>query len=364
MEIRIDFSDLWRQVRRVSSQTYSFDWAAATSLDPIDIELSHGREVKLEDLNSVNGLLSVDGRQVLLYIPDQFKPLEEVQADPGLGKRFHVAHCKTLADMRAKGRLERYVVTNNLSGLFRITGKNHTRNNYEIESSLLVCKNCLEKLNYQDYSHAVRERHSIWNNFSISTFFETYSTTFKFLPRRLAENAGHGDYTSDWNDISAALRERTGYTCDQCHINLSAHRHLLHVHHINGVKTDNSALNLRPLCIDCHRKQPFHASMFISSENMSLLTALRRSQQVYPVTHDWEEALNLADLSVRGALLHARHRGFPVPQVGYEFVDATGTVQKQLEAAWPQYRLGVYVMEKPTLEGWQFFNPAQFIESN
>lgn len=363
MEIKFDFKDLWAQVRRVSSQTSDFDWAAATILDPVDIALSHGRDIKLEDLDYVNGLLSVDGRQVLLYIPDQFRTVEEVQADPSLGKRFHVADCKALADMRAKGRFERYVVTNNLSGLFEITGKSYTSHSEKPKASLLVCRYCLGKLNYRDYSHAAQNRHGIWNGFSISEFFETYSTTFKFLPRRLAESAGPAHYTSDWRDISAALRERCGYICDQCRVNLSAHRHLLHVHHINGVKSDNVAVNLRSLCIDCHRKQPLHERMLISSENMRLLSTLRRSQQVYPVTHEWDEALALADLSVHGALLHARHKGLPVPQIGYEFVDAAGVYRSQVEVAWPQRRIGIHVMEKPIFGGWQLFNPVEFIET-
>ncbi|HFF2264099.1 TPA: hypothetical protein ACGBID_006724, partial [Pseudomonas aeruginosa] len=91
MEIRVDFSELWAQVKRLSDASVEFDWVAAAQLDPIDIELLEGREVRLEDLDVINGLLSVDGRQVLLYIPDQFSPVDVVQASPDKGKRFHVA---------------------------------------------------------------------------------------------------------------------------------------------------------------------------------------------------------------------------------------------------------------------------------
>ena len=171
MEIRVDFSELWGQVKRLSDAPVEFDWVAAAQLDPIDVVLLEGREVRLEDLDVINGLLSVDGRQVLLYIPDQYSPVDVVQASPDKGKRFHVADCKTLADMRAKGRFERYLVTNNLTGIFQISGKNSRGMPDELKSRLLVCKNCLEKLNYQNYCHE-GTRSAIWHGFETGKFFK------------------------------------------------------------------------------------------------------------------------------------------------------------------------------------------------
>lgn len=362
MEIKVDFSDLWRQVRRVSSETTMFDWTAATRLDPIDIELLQGREISLDDLDYVNGLLSVDGRQVLLYIPDQYKTIDDVIADPSLGKRFHVADCRVLGEMRARGRFERYVVANNLSGEFKITGRTRTGSVDERNARLLVCKVCLEKLNFGGYAHDSAKRQQIWRGFSLSMFFETYSTNFKFLPKRSTDSVGLGGYTDDWKDVSSAVRERCGYICDQCSVDLSSYRYLLHVHHVNGVKADNSAANLRPLCVDCHRKQPMHDRMFISAENMTLLSSLRRAQGVYPLKGDWQEAIEMADLSVQGALLYARHLGFPAPEIGYPLVDGIGSPGGHVEVAWPQKRVGIYVREKLAADYWKFFNPDEFIE--
>ncbi len=43
--------------------------------------------------------------------------------DGAKGKRFHVNDCKTLQDMKARGRFEeRYVVRNGLSPDFRVYG--------------------------------------------------------------------------------------------------------------------------------------------------------------------------------------------------------------------------------------------------
>lgn len=358
MEIRVDFAALWAQVERLSAAPVEFDWVAAAQLDPIDIELLEGREVRLEDLDVINGLLSVDGRQVLLYIPDQFSPVDVVQASPDKGKRFHVADCKTLADMRAKGRFERYLVTNNLTGIFSISGKNSRGTPEELDSRLLVCKNCLEKLNYQNYCHDSARSH-IWQRFEIARFFETYSTIFTYLPRNLGQRAIGNDYTADWAEVSADVRRRCGFKCDGCGLSLSEHRHLLHVHHINGVKQDNSSANLRPLCADCHRKQPLHEHMFISMTDMQLLTRLRREQSI--TADDWAQVLELADLSVHGAVMHARHKGFEVPEVGYGVMNQNRVIIFEAEVAWEFKRIAISVTQAPEIEGWTILNPADFI---
>lgn len=360
MEIKVDFSELWDQVNRLSSQAIEFDWTAVAKLDPIDIELADGKDIQLEDLDVVNGLLSVHGRQVLLYIPDQYNPVDVVQTTPDKGKRFHVADCKTLSNMRAKGRFERYVVTNNLSGVFKISGKNSGGGHEdEVDSRLLVCKNCLEKLNYQNYCHESRQ--AIWQRFVIAAFFETYSTSFRHLPKRLSESMGKSGYSDDWAEISAAVRQRCGYICDECGVNLVEQKNLLHVHHVNGVRSDNSGGNLRPLCADCHRKQPMHAHLFISASDMKVLNRLRREQNI--VADDWKGVLDLADLAVHGALYHARHKNFEAPVIGYEFISAKGVVTAEVEVAWPERRIAIFLADAPRIANWTMVNPVDFIEA-
>ncbi|MNM71689.1 hypothetical protein D3C81_833600 [compost metagenome] len=359
MEIRVDLSELWGEVKRLGTQVIEFDWTAVAQLDPIDIELQGGKEIKLDDLNVLGGLLSVHGRQVLLYIPDQYAPVDVVQAAPEKGKRFHVADCKTLGDMRSKGRFERYVVTNNLNGVFKITGKNNRGSYDEVESSLRVCKNCLEKLNYQNFCHESNRQH-IWQRFAIADFFETYSTVFRHLPQRLSQTMGNTDYSKDWQAISAEVRQRCRFNCDQCGVNLSDHRHLLHVHHVNGVRSDDSSANLRPLCADCHRKQPMHDHLFISAINMKALIRLRREQHI--IATDWNGVMELADLAFHGALLHARQKGFGMPLIGYQLLDNTGAVVADVEVAWPNQRIAIYVSETPQIPNWTLLNPVEFIE--
>ena len=355
MDIEFDFSKIWDQVKRVSKdKPLAFDWTAAQQMDSIDIELNQGREVKLEDLDIVNGLLSVDGRQVLLYIPDQHAAIEEVAENPERGKRFHVADCNTLNNMRAQGKFERYMVTNNTTGVFHIHGPSHTGLD-GLQSRLLVCRNCLSKLNYGNYRHA--DKNSIWHSFSLDDFFEKYSTCFRHLPKRPNRR---NEYAKDWHDISARVRQRQAFTCECCAVNLSQHRHLLHVHHINGNKWDNSTQNLQALCFDCHRKQPMHEHMHLPAADMRTINQARRAQGI--AANNWDEAIALADLAVAPALLHARHQGYAHPVIGHS-ISAPGGTSCEVEAAWPDAAIGISARKLPDISGWHLFTAAEFLDA-
>lgn len=363
MDLDVNLSALWREARRVSEKVVPFDWTASVVLDPIDIQLSQGKEVQLDDLDVINGLLSVEGRQVLLFIPDQHASVDVVKGSPEKGKRFHVADCKTLQDMRARGRFQRYMATNKLDGRFLITGSDSMGVYQEVESELRVCMNCLEAVNYRDYAHKHGgERRGVWTGFEIAEFFNTFSTSFRYLPRDIAPRPGAGTYTEDWAKISAGIRSRCGFVCDDCGLDLSAHRNLLHVHHVNGVKSDNSAVNLRPLCADCHRKQPFHERMFVNAKDMAIITRLRNEQRL--VGTDWDGVLKLADLSVHGAISHARHRGFDPPEIGFEFLGKDRVVVAEAEAAWPTEKIAICIGDKPSVPGWTVLSGVEFMQQH
>lgn len=364
--MKVDFSELWQQVRRITPDRVDWDWSAGAVANPIDIQLAGGIEIDLEQLEVINGLLAIQGRQVLLYIPDQYRrhSFQDIVDDPAKGNRFHVADCKMLEDMRARGRFGRYIATNNLSGMFQISAQNSPSQAEPPTARLLVCRYCLGKLNYQNYTHGGR-RTAIWRDFDIGKFFEIYSTNFRYLPTTLPERTIGNDYTEDWSEISRTIRQECGFQCDECRVDLSDHqyRRLLHVHHINGVRTQNQRSNLRPLCADCHRKQPMHEQMFISASDMAILMRLRRQQQVSD-SSDWDEALQLADTAAHGALHYARHQNFEVPEIGYEFVDDRGAVTTYVEAAWPGRKIAIFVLESPVISGWTFYSTLEFLEQS
>ena len=81
-------------------------------------------------------------------------------------------------------------------------------------------------------------------------------------------------YTKDWETISRAYREKCDFTCEECGIRIDDpfDHHYMHVHHINGDKTNNRESNLKCLCIRCHSQvDEFHQSNFSRGANEVLL---------------------------------------------------------------------------------------------
>ena len=355
MRLDVDFSQLWNAVRRMGADSIDVDLditRTITAIDPIDLNLELGAEVDLSEIATGNGLLSCEGRQVLLYIQDHGRDVHDALEDGSKGRKFHVAYCRTLEEMDHKGKYERYVATNHLSGTFHITGV-HWENGTSVKgsTSLKVCKNCLTKLNYQGYRH---NRAKVFSAFNLETFFDTYSSFFPRMPRRRAGEFD-GQYTRDWGDVAARYKTRLEFTCEICNVNLRGHEHLLHVHHVDGVKINNRRSNLKALCADCHRKQPNHGRMHVSHANTQQIAALRRRQNLSG-TESWEEAFALADPGVHGVLHHCRNQGDEVPEVGYAVVDRRGEVVAQLDLAWPSRRRGIAIskqdLEAASAVGW------------
>lgn len=92
-------------------------------------------------------------------------------------------------------------------------------------------------------------------------------------------------YTPDFSVISKKIRESKLYRCDQCRVDLSisTDRRYLHVHHLNGRKTDNRPQNLQCLCIRCHAAvDAKHKGNFETSINKRELEAFNKK---FPTTN-------------------------------------------------------------------------------
>ncbi len=134
--------------------------------DRLDHALSVGLEVSISDegLSRAKDGFFYKGRRVLVYIKDQYSKY----ADGGY--KFHICVCRTLMDMERQGRIDRYIVTNNTSGVFEVNiidGSKRTNKRVAMK----VCRNCLAKLNYEKYSS---RKDYVYENFSIEEFFRKY----------------------------------------------------------------------------------------------------------------------------------------------------------------------------------------------
>ncbi|MGR5458208.1 HNH endonuclease [Vibrio sp. PNB22_1_1] len=320
-----------------------------THIDKITAELEKGKDVELKDVEIESGLLSYKGRHVTLYIKAN-----------GTSARFHVSDCSTLQGMRASGRFERYVVTNNTSGEFLVDTSYG-----EKKARLKVCQNCLRKLNYKGCNTTTNIT-SIVQNFNMAEFFATYSSFFPHMPSRRAETAESG-YSDDWSKISSRYRVEKNFECEECKVNMRSNRSLLHVHHVNGVKSDNRPSNLRALCIDCHSKQPMHEHMALSHRERQTINDLRKQQGLLDDLGDWQELFDYSDPGVHGVLHACRQAYLKLPEMNYFVEDSFGDLAARLELAWPKHKFGVAIsmndIEDANSNGWQVMGINDFLEN-
>ncbi len=201
------------------------------------------------------------GRRVILYIRDQAQYYGYFNKDIKSEYKFHITGCQTLRGAIKKHQYEKYVVSNDTSGNFKV---NIIRDNLpiEIETELHVCKFCLKKLNWKNYNkiYSDKQKEIIYKNFSIEEFFKTVSndnqTNFSIIPEYTAKTAPLNIYPENWALISKVIRTERGYICEDCHRKINPPN--LHVHHRNGLKNDCSRSNLEVLCADCHQKRHNH----------------------------------------------------------------------------------------------------------
>ena len=174
-----------------------------------------------------------------------------------------------------------------------------------------------------------------------------------YLPSRAQVRPGDSSYSENWDQISLTTRNSVDWHCEECNVNLRAHKNLLHVHHIDGVKSNNSRLNLISLCKACHRAQPFHQSMYVPRTETALINRLRREQGVLKNT--WALAMKYADPATHGLLGFLKQAGWPPPEVEFEY-----DIMKchHIDLAWRSKRVGI-TLSSESLEpprGWKFYS--------
>lgn len=278
MRLSIDFSVFGSLLNRMGAiqSSWKLHGSALSARESRITELFQGKETSIEDVQQLGGLLHYEGEQVLLYIKDTRATRETLLKEPEKTKRFHLAECKTLTDMRSKGRFQRYHVTKRFDGKFNCTWFDQDNNaSGEVEAELKVCKNCLQQVGWQDYEIKSSDQ-TIWKYFNIADFLRTYETVFYSKPERDEFYQVSADYVSQWPSISRKYRISKGWRCEDCNVELSDYTQLLHTHHMDGNLNNNRPDNFKALCVLCHEQQPFHQHMRgTSSRDRVIIEALR-----------------------------------------------------------------------------------------
>lgn len=230
-----------------------------TSFDPFDFRtsfLEKGEvdipfsQIKVSEDNS----LELFGEKILVYIRDQ-------RGNYFSTYKFHISNCSTLIDARKNNKYNKYVASVNTSNKFMVNiihSENWIEENIEVQMN--VCKNCLSKLNYKGYKNR-NMKDQVYNNFNLEEFFSLYKNQSILKPKHTNITAPLNNYTSDWDEISNNIKNTVNYKCQKCFIDLSNYTKYLHVHHKDGIKSNNRSSNLIPLCIECHSNEPEHGQL-------------------------------------------------------------------------------------------------------
>jgi len=236
--------------RLINNWNQSLGWKK-TDLDKI--LRTTGKEINPEDIEiNDDGTLNYEGHRVLVYIRDARTYSYYGSNTKADLPKFHLAWCKTLKQMKDQGRYDkRYVATKRDDGLFLVNIE-HNGKTVEGERELYPCRNCLRKLSYPKN----REK------FDIQEFFEKYGETqIEDIPLFDEYDDPKDEYPEDWEKVSWVYRKNENWTCEKCGRNMRDNKKNLHVHHINGNRSDCRYSNLKALCIDCHSLEPYHEHM-------------------------------------------------------------------------------------------------------
>ena len=253
------------------------------SLEEIEgISVNENEIEKLLD----GALLSYKGVLSILYIADTNKTEEYLKDDNLIreGKssneeekspKFHFTWCKTLEQKKTDGSFKRYVMLRNKSGRFIVHAKEDRYSpavKVDKPVKLFACRYCLDgalgikadnKSGYKGYSMKWDEldKRKAVNNFNIQSYLEENESVLndiKYKTEHEDKTAPLNNYSNHWPEISRQVREKNSWKCQKCSIDLSRNKKLLHTHHKNHIKSDNSQANLVALCALCHKGNHAH----------------------------------------------------------------------------------------------------------
>jgi len=284
MNLDVKFLGLNEVLRRMGATPIHWQ-ADVQNISELEIQLLQkvgGFEIK--DIKQIipdgRGILTYKGETVILYIRDNTQETKYSILKSSDARRFHIYYCTTLETMKKAGRYNRYQITQNTSGMFSVDVRITKRSNRieQTEARLLVCKNCLVEVKYKECGKSGKATDKIRDSFNIEEWLRENKPTFPTLPRYNDYVRSKSDYSKDWSLISQKKKANAGWRCKTCSVYLGElhHQRFLNTHHIDGDKGNNSPLNLKVLCVECHSKEPLHGQMLRPEKNKRDLDLLRR----------------------------------------------------------------------------------------
>ena len=220
-------------------------------------ELDIAPEVDWRKFNTPQGELF---DRFLVYIRD---------FNQGETRKFHFCHCETIARFIQEGRYDKKYCqipteaidvrnTKNDKNVFPVHYVDFIYNCSRADAyhyiPLQPCIHCLKQIDYKGFNGATEGmRKRIVAEFDVREYIQLYKLNPPYL-QRLYDDVAFNRYTRTFPELSKVLRDAAGWRCDECKRDFSQNPSYLHVHHKDGVKTNNDMGNLRVLCRDCHER--------------------------------------------------------------------------------------------------------------
>ncbi len=250
--------------------------------EAIDIDMEG---LGVESLFNPSGLLIRNGQPVFAYIRDHTNLGPASNLTQRQCKKIHFRVCRTLHDMKQKGRFERYRVTNRKDDRYYIDIRKGWHNTEERQVKLFPCQNCLAESEYHCFNYSMEKsiREKITNQFNAEEALNLLWQQFDIFKREMADArlaTLRTGYPQNWSDISKKFRRSRNFTCEKCGVRLNQReaQRCLDVHHKNADKRNNRDDNLTCLCKLCHAKAHLH--YHVDSNCRKIIAAARRQQHI------------------------------------------------------------------------------------